>query len=188
MTMRNLLLIGSVAVSMGLIGCNQDGQSGANQQVLSELNGSQGQGLTTLKVSLDQATLEQVSDYVFECHGNKLCVQICHRPPGDPTNSKTMLLPLAATKTHLHHGGDTHDEKDYLGTCDVEDGGSVDGAVDAGADTSTSVDSGTGTDANVDTGTGIAPGEEVPLWCQSIVELDSNCDGFDDSTGQALLQ
>lgn len=198
MKVRIILFFLSLAISGTIIGCVQ-GSGGGNAVSVNELDGtnnSQDNQLSqSMKVSIDEATLEQVKDYVHECHGNKLCVQICHRPPGNPSNSKTMSLPLAATKAHLNHGGESHSEKDYLGPCHADDdsedqSGDTDTNTDGdqtGGDTDGGVDSDTGSDTGVGAGDGSGSQEEVPLWCQPIHDLDSDCDGFDDSTGEALI-
>jgi hypothetical protein len=46
--------------------------------------------------------------------GPQTKVFICHLPPGNPLNAKTLRLPEAALKAHLAHG-------DYLGECEPED-------------------------------------------------------------------
>jgi len=60
------------------------------------------------KVVLGGATLTK--DQFTKGSGNKKA-NICHRPPDNPTNSKTMYLPASAILEHLAHG-------DKAGVCD----------------------------------------------------------------------
>ena len=79
-------------------------------------------------VSLMKATGQDVSANVVECRGagsgkgkkkgKQVCVAICHRPPGNPENSKSMVLPLSAVLAHLEHGGPNHGHHDTLGLCE----------------------------------------------------------------------
>ncbi len=124
------------------------------------------------KISLDEAYLDQMEPYIFECKHRTLCVQICHRPPGNPENSKTLDLPLQATVAHLNHGGE-HEDKDYIGPCDASSGGP---AAATGDDTTD--------DTTDDTAGG---GSTVPLWCQAFLSIDANCDGLNDQTGFPYL-
>ena len=39
-------------------------------------------------------------------------VTVCHRPPGNPSNSQTITVASAAVPAHLNHG-------DSLGACDI---------------------------------------------------------------------
>lgn len=116
------------------------------------------------KVSLDEATYEQVEPFVSPCQGNKLCVQICHRPPGNPENGHSKQLPLAATKAHLGHG-------DYLGSCSPED---------------TDPDGDNGT-VNDDDDAGPVDNDDPPTWCELYHDIDSDCDGYHDETGESLF-
>ena len=43
------------------------------------------------------------------CHKRK--VPVCHRPPGNPSNSKTIYVGEPAVRAHLAHG-------DYEGHCE----------------------------------------------------------------------
>jgi hypothetical protein len=178
----------ALGFSFALAACNQPTDGSSN----SSLVGIAGEN--SLKVSLDAATLEQITPYVSQCQGHKLCVQICHRPPGNPENSRTLQLPLAATPAHLNHGG-PHDQKDYLGACDAADSGgddtgagSTDGSGTDGSGSGTT--DGGGTDNTGDgTGGGSVTGGSTlpPLWCQTYYDIDQNCDGINDQTGESLL-
>src|SRR5690606_16875962 len=75
-----------------------------NEQKLNRLDSESLASDLNAKINLDTAAYEQVSEYVYECQGGKLCVPICHRPPGHPMNAKTKELPLQASRAHLGHG------------------------------------------------------------------------------------
>lgn len=124
------------------------------------------------KVSVDEATLEDLAPYASFCQGQKRCVTICHRPPGNPANGKTKVLPLAAIAAHLNHGG-PHVDKDYIGACGASEGGGggSDGGDDGGSD-------GGGTGGG---------GGETPAWCVPYILIDANCDGYVDDNGELLL-
>lgn len=131
-----------------------------------------------LKIAYSEATFEQVSAQVGECQGNKLCVHICHLPPGDPQNSKDMILPLKASLAHLEHGGPNL-EKDYLGPCDQNNPDPI----DDNSDDSTDAEGGSSSDSSdaADTVT------DIPLWCERYYDLDNNCDGYVDESGEPLF-
>lgn len=181
------------------------------------------------KIYLEEATLEDVANHVATCPNKKsFCVHVCHRPPGNPDNSKDMLLPLKASHAHLHHGNAKH-ERDYLGFCqprDMEPGappGPSDDPVpddpasggsdsnDSGSDDVGSDDAGSGSDAGggaedggtsdssdpsanpgTSDGSGATDGssstnEDIPFWCEPIIDIDSDCDGYIDETGEPLF-
>lgn len=134
-------------------------------------------------------------------------VEICHVPPGNPANKKTLIISLQAIVAHLKHGSKKHDHQDYMGPC-LEDYGSgeeptddvsnddviiVDNEEDLdlvtdgdNSDESSESDGGT-SEEYVDTGGGSDIQEDiVPEWCVLNYHKDSNCDGFDDTTGDSL--
>ena len=168
-------IVGATVFLFGTAACNQSGEgeekaSTADPDVtypIAEMS----------KVFLSEATLQQVAAYSWSCHGNKICVEVCHRPPGNPANCKSKVLPLQATRAHLNHGG-SHQDKDYLGPCVSGDSGG------GGTDGGTNPDPGTdpGTEPGTDVGTG-----EPPFWCLPYIEIDSDCDGIIDATGDPLL-
>jgi hypothetical protein len=148
-----------IALVLVVTACNEQ-QSGveALQQVIDNPN---------QKVYLDKASTDQVALFTGNCQGNKRCVQICHRPPGNPDNSKTMILPLEATEAHLNHGGN-HADDDYLGACTNEE-----------EDPSTPPsDNGSGNGHNP---------HDIPEWCRPNLHIDKDCDGIDDHTGDPLF-
>ena len=150
-------------------------------------------------VSLKAATSVDISNHVTECpaeDSGQICVTICHVPPGNPSKQKTKILPLPAVKAHLKHGGPHHVDKDYLGACGT--GGSDDGS-NEGDDSDSEGDNsggGDGSDAGGDSsdgddgsgsaGEGSDDGEEWPLWCLENLDIDSDCDGFADDSGEPL--
>lgn len=177
--------------SMVLFGCN-GGSENASGEAAQGVAGSDSSGdaLVQSKVYLEKASFDDVGDHLAECHGkakNQICVQICHRPPGNPDNSKDMVLPLQAISAHLNHGGPNHDHKDYLGFCDEDDGSG------GGEDTGGGSDTGGGDDGSTsgggDEGSTTGSGEEepeIPEWCKLHYDVDNNCDGRDDVTGESL--
>jgi len=170
--MRNAFILLLSVLVLILAGCEQGGDGSA----ASVASTSDNDGVFFSKVALDEATLDEVRPFVSECQGNKLCVEICHRPPGNPTNSKTKMLPLSATAAHLNHGG-PHTEKDYLGACQTEDSG-------GGSEDPTNEDP-TGEDPNgEDPGGG---GSDTPAWCVPFIQYDADCDGYNDETGETYI-
>lgn len=123
-------------------------------------------------------------------HGSRqqICVEVCHRPPGNPKNCKTMHLPLEATVAHLKHGGHKHTEHDYLGRCDGPEG---DGGVDVPTPTPTPSPSPeptpSPTPAPAPTPVPTPAPEDIPAWCLEHIDVDANCDGFIDQTGDPLF-
>lgn len=112
---------------------------------------------------------EDLTGQTTTCRDNKICVEICHRPPGNPENSKTMLLPIAAQLAHLNHGNDAH-EHDYLGPCEP-----VEPPV---------------TEPEPPSEEEVLPGdstEPLPPWCAIIIDIDSNCDGYIDESGEPIF-
>ncbi len=170
----SLISVSFVTVlSLAMTGCNTS-ESGAEAS-------DDGGSITTLpglqmqKVYLDSATLEEIAPHKKECKGankdHKICVEICHRPPGNPANGKSKVLPLSAVRAHLCHGSDKIADNDYLGPCHGDD----DNGVDDGGDT-----------GGGDTGGGDTEGE-IPAWCAPYIDIDSDCDGIIDGTGDPLL-
>jgi hypothetical protein len=132
----------------------------------------------SLNHDLDKTPLSKVSSgdltgQTTTCRDNKICVEICHRPPGDPENSKTMLLPIAAQLAHLNHGNDAN-EQDYLGPCDASDEAPIPPVVDNPPVEPPEVLPGDST-------------EPLPPWCAIIIDIDSNCDGYMDESGEPIF-
>ncbi|MGE0762033.1 MAG: hypothetical protein AB7N80_02020 [Bdellovibrionales bacterium] len=165
---------------VGFAACN--GTQNGNEQTDVSISSSSENGQ---KVALADASHEQLAPHIVECQGSQVCVQICHRPPGNPTNSKDMVLPLRAALAHLDHGGD-HEMKDYLGFCSADDsGGELPGDDQAEGDEGAPVED----PANEDPVSDDPPGDvsELPLWCQEFLNVDSDCDGYYDSTGLPIF-
>lgn len=133
-------------------------------------------------VYLKSASLDDVAEFIVDCPGkgknNNPCVVICHRPPGNPENSKTMILPFKAASAHLDHGNANAEDQDYLGECQADTGDS------GGDDSDDAGDTGDGGDSG---DTGSTEEDDRPLWCQQIQHIDANCDGFHDETGEPLF-
>jgi hypothetical protein len=130
-------------------------------------------------------------------HGNndktkkaRIYIEICHVPPGNPAAAHKKIIPLQALRAHLkhgHHNDDDNDnenqERDYLGPCangnnedEIDDGDLVDEVIPPADTTIPPAD------------TTIPPADNViPLWCQAYLDIDANCDGYDDVTGDPLL-
>ncbi len=166
----------SIVLVSGLLltACNGGGGADSTSEASSSLTNS-------AKVAYEDATFEEVADHVQSCHGNKICVTICHRPPGNPDNSKTLTLPLQAANAHLKHGGSEHQDKDYLGACDDGDGDSDDGSGGTDDGSGDGSDDGSG---STDDGSG---GTDIPAWCLPFINYDSNCDGIHDETGESYF-
>ncbi|MCM2280771.1 MAG: hypothetical protein NDI61_02870 [Bdellovibrionaceae bacterium] len=143
----SLRLFGALLMTTSLIACNQGG--GADSQAVQALAVDSDLNFAMNKISLDEATFQDVAAHVETCRNGIFCVTICHRPPGDPANSKTMSLPLTAIPAHLNHGSDHHEDKDHVGACDA---GGTDGSDSAAGDDAGAVGGDTGT-VGGDTGT-----------------------------------
>ncbi|HEX4923722.1 MAG TPA: hypothetical protein VFV50_06535 [Bdellovibrionales bacterium] len=167
--------------SLAISGCIEQGGTGA-------LSASDENLSPRARVYFEQASLADIVPHKVDCPASaradgreKICIQICHVPPGNPSAAHDKTLPIAAMKAHLGHG-------DYLGLCDAGDmeeppvddepgEGTDDGA---GGETGGGTDVGTGDGA--DDGTGDGTEGETPLWCEPYVDVDSDCDGIVDST------
>ncbi len=120
MRVINIVLCGLASVLL-IVGCNSaDSVQGINEN-----------GDTYEPVSLMKATSEDISANIVDCKSEKnhkkkgkrpeqkqVCLAICHKPPGNPDNSKSKVLPMSAVLAHLEHGGPHHGEHDHLGLCD----------------------------------------------------------------------
>lgn len=152
------------------------------------------------KVSLLSATEQDIALHKVSCRGkskHQICVLICHRPPGNPSNFKELILPLTAMRAHLNHGANHHVDHDVLGSCQVDLPEDDQGGEDPGED-SEADDSGAGNEGE-DSGVGggdetsdpdgsVSPdeGADLPVWCQRNLAVDADCDGFNDQTGESL--
>jgi len=68
--------------------------------------------------NMDDEELEAVSEACPADSEHARCVVICHIPPGNVGNAKTLLIPHQAVNAHIHHGGDKHEHHDFIGNCD----------------------------------------------------------------------
>ncbi len=176
-------------------------------------------------------------------NNSKVCIAICHRPPGNPENAKSKVLPLEAIVAHLNHGNSKHHvHRDTLGYCDNTDenseqnngdtndsssnddtgssddgnsnddtGGNGEQTPDDSGDSNSNDDTGasddgisnddtTGNDeqtpddsgdsnSNDDTGASddVMDYDNIPSWCEANYDIDRNCDGIIDETGENLF-
>lgn len=163
------------------------------------------------KVSIMEASSEDISANVVDCKGSgkkeEVCVVICHRPPGNPYNMKTKVLPLSATLAHLNHGHTT-EERDFLGACESNTS-SDDGATEdesdsseegeetensSGEDGSATEDNGSDSDntnnntneEDESSSTTEEPSDELPQWCLDNLDIDADCNGIHDIDGSLM--
>ena len=141
-------------------------------------------------VSLMKASSADISDNVVSADEvDGVRIVICHRPPGNPANEKTKELPLSAIKAHLNHGHADEGDEDHLGECHEDDGddNDDDGSDDDGSDDDGSGDDGSDDDGSGDDGSGGEdPDGELPVWCEANLDIDADCDGINDETGQPI--
>lgn len=163
--------IGVVILACGLSACNSSTEpedTSSDSSAMTASNISQ-------KIMCDHANLIQIAPHQVDCasakHGKskhqQVCVRICHRPPGNPDNSKILDLPLQALKAHIGHG-------DYMGDCDGSAG------ENPGEETGGSTDDGS-------VGTQDGTPDVIPNWCVPYLEIDANCDGIHDVWGVPYL-
>lgn len=163
------------------------------------------------RVFLDEASSQDLREYVSLCRGRsqrQVCVTICHRPPGNPKNQKTLLLPLKASISHLRHGYNQV-SKDYLGVCDFDDNSQdrIKGDIMSSDKENTQLNVDMGENENSNQGTTITEEEQygdhhltddighqhqseedtvisdesqLPLWCRENLDIDRDCDGIND--------
>ncbi|MGE4131943.1 MAG: hypothetical protein AB7F86_09910 [Bdellovibrionales bacterium] len=205
-------LVGAGLLASALIGCGQSTGSNSESETSPYYTYND-------KMHLDEATLDQITPFVKECGGSqggghdnkgkkkKFCVEVCHRPPGNPSKSKNMELPLSATCAHLHHGG-KHEDKDYVGPCFGEDMSGDHGSDDdSSSDDHSSDDNSSDDSSSDDTVVETPPGDssppvdseppveeeappvqgDIPAWCVPVIGLDANCDGIEDATGAPMF-
>ena len=105
-TLCSVLTIGA------MIGCSpQNGSNSSTQQP--SLNTSDqtatNQSLFTQKVYVEEAQVQDIKLAKTDCEPSddsspKVCVKICHVPPGNPQNKSEKIISLSALKAHLNHG------------------------------------------------------------------------------------
>lgn len=117
--MMRITFLKLVALFTGLFlmtSCNSGDQ--ANSLGSASLNES---STSTSSISLMKASAQDIAFNQVNCasdNDKQVCVAICHKPPGNPDNSKSMVLPLPAVLAHIKHGCASHAEHDHLGLCD----------------------------------------------------------------------
>lgn len=185
MKTRFALGAGVLLIASALIGCG-DTQSSKSDGVSDPFNASSISS-PNQKAYLASAKCGDVKPHVHGCGHGVRCVEVCHRPPGNPANQKTMVLPLAATAAHMHHGSHHHGDMDYIGPC--RDHGDDSSSDDSSSDDSSSDDDdGSQAGGGTTTGGGASdPASNIPPWCAPFVSFDANCDGLNDTTGEAYL-
>jgi hypothetical protein len=199
---KKYFIFAGTFVLASLVGCKgpstETSSSVSDQPSMEEMESFLG------KIKLDTASIDDLRVYEAECPGNgkkdkKICITICHVPPGNPANARSKVLPLQAIKAHLGHG-------DYLGDCggqppvDPDPTATPEPTADP---TPTPVDN-PGDDvgnpsptpettpeptespspAPDDTDDGL---DVIPEWCKPFVEFDMDCDGFNDNTGESYF-
>ncbi len=187
--MKNSLNVAaSLVFAIGLSGCNGSAEDSASSN-------SAGDAVSMQKIYVDQAMLEQIAPHKKECKGSnanqKVCVEICHRPPGNPQKGKSKIMPLAAINGHGCGGNKNSHDSDYMGPCHSED----DDSGDDGSSDDSSNDNGSSDDDSSDDqqgggdtgGGGGSTSGEIPAWCVPYVNIDANCDGVIDSNGEPYL-
>lgn len=243
---RGALVI--VLGSLMQIGCNKDSGGGSKSGSLadnsSELASSYSAS-TYQKVYVDEAVLDEIRPHRVECSNSsdaeagKICILICHVPPGNAQAAKNKVIPLQALKAHLNHGHASLENRDFLGSCDAgsdsnptnsdddsssssndsntagdDSSNSSDDSTSTGDDSSSTDDSSSSGDGSTTDGSSDSSGsggdtsgggdtssgggdividdptnsnDAIPLWCVPYHDIDNNCDGIDDVTGDPLL-
>lgn len=191
MKARFSLGAGVLILAAALVGCG--GTESSKSEGVSDPFSESSVSSPNQKAYLASAKCGDVKPHVHGCGHGVRCVEVCHRPPGNPANQKTIALPLAATAAHMHHGKHHHGHMDYLGPC--RDDGDDSSSDDSSSDDSSSDDDGDTTPPPADPGNGGTtsgggasdPASHIPPWCAPFVSFDANCDGLNDSTGEAYL-
>lgn len=216
MSFKKLFMISGIAtLCLSFIACNGSEKAAIDVSHEDSLSASSSDASATPR-SIAKASVKDIEDNLAPCNSRKdkgkICVYVCHRPPGNPANSKTMILPLSSTLAHLKHGHSL--QPDTVGLCGgSDDNGDHDGGEsddeddeDSGSTTGGSTAGGSGTGGSTSGGdesggssSGGANGGEtaggstsgggtvtIPDWCLTKYEYDKNCDGFDDDTGLSL--
>lgn len=186
--------------------------TGCESEDIIVVNNEVGEPVITEKINLLNATPLDIEEYIIDCGDServKLCLLICHVPPGNPMAAHSKVLPLSASLAHLrHHSKNKKKRKetfDYLGECSGSDAGSGDESDSTEDDSNSEADDGSGDEeyegptneedpSGGDGEEGEGEGEETsgddegerPDWCEVNQEVDADCDGIDDSTGQPI--
>lgn len=122
------------------------------------------------QVSLKAATSQDIANHIADCNGNsdKICVMICHIAPGNSDVRKNKILPLPAVIAHLNHGHN-HDHADYMGPCVFENPEPEPEPL-----------------PEPEPEPQPEPAPELPQWCIDNLDIDADCDGYIDDTGEPL--
>ncbi|MCB0392042.1 MAG: hypothetical protein KDD58_12170 [Bdellovibrionales bacterium] len=150
--------------------------------------------------NMDDQELEAVTEACPADSHKEDCVVICHIPPGNPTKSKTLLIPHSALNAHIHHGSDKHRHHDFVGGCDqlpeLEIDHSHPGCNEKNNDKNPHCsnindddnnNSGETEEENDNTSNNDdSKTDDQPLYCDPITERDLDCDGIDDESGTPL--
>ena len=142
--------------------------------------------------------LKEVSNYIQDfshncpLESNKAdCVTICHVPPGNPSNRKNLIIPAAAVRAHIKHGGPHHNHHDFIGSCSqiLIDDCAAEYEDDCNSSNNNNQDqsledneSNNGSPDDELDNNEQAPSEDEPIYCEPTFENDLDCDGFDDKT------
>ena len=120
-------LTGLIFLSLFSVSCStQNGGSSSstsqggmsnNSEVVNDSNLTQ---MKSQKVYVEEALIDDIKVNQASCPLSadgvqKICIKICHVPPGNPSAAKEKILPLEAIKAHLNHGSQHAEERDYLG-------------------------------------------------------------------------
>lgn len=190
------VVTGLINIALSQTGCMPEQQSSSDSTSLAtanteneNANNSQSAELLFRKIFVNEAELEQIKPHKVECPNDqskgkpRICIQICHVPPGNPQEAKDKVIPLQALNAHLNHGPDHLEDRDYLGKCAAPidpvqptDPAQLADPTQPSDQAEPTIDPSQPSDLAV-----------IPLWCQSYIEIDSNCDGYDDVTGDPLL-
>lgn len=144
------------------------------------------------KHNLFDTSLEDLQQYLVIRGNDKVFIEICHVPKGNPENYQSLTLPMEAIAAHLKHGIE-EGEKDFLGQCEpvvaevpVDENSEV-GAGEEGRDSDSD-------DSSSDDSSGYSSSEDsdsenqdelLPIWCE--IDLDSECDGIIDDSGELYI-
>ena len=164
----------------GFMGCNapEGMQSAQSQNTI--VDGSDINPVALLK-DLSEEELTEVSEGCPIESGRDFCVVICHIPPGNPKNAKSLLIPHQAVEAHINHGGENHKHHDYVGNCD-EIPESTDNICKGNSKNCSPVDDEDSTDS-VDND---EYNNEVPMFCDPLFITDLDCDGLNDDSMEPI--
>lgn len=190
--MRKSTFMLLMMTSMAMAGCKGGNSADEAGALEADAVSSELQKRISHKSSVQYGSLDDLLEAQVECkgHSDQICVEICHRPPGNPENEKTRTLPISALTAHLSHGGSHHNDHDYLGPCEsdtsdddpdiVIDDPDYNGGNDETPDEEGSNDE-SPNDESGDDPLNDGYGTDIPTWCEPFYDVDQNCDGYNDS-------